>query len=860
MFAIIHMASMLKFLLVLSVLCLPICSLAQTYKWVNSHDRIEILCTVIGRDGSVFAGGNFSGSVTLGATTHTAAGQNDIILIKYDPSGQVVWSYASGGTGHESAQSLAVDSNDNISVLGWYQARGGTNKIGSYTLPNRQSSNFVMRLSAGGQLQWCNWPTGSTVFATTPYYRWMIANEDGSIIYITSIDKTSSIGPFTFTAPVSNMSALVLAKQDLEGQVLWAKLIGYNDTMYPIGLTKDVQGHLYVGCSAFRDWQFQTMKFFTGDSSDIVVLKLDSVGTLINSVKIGSTGRERLLGFGVDDAENIYLTGYYTSNLQLGDNILPTASGASQFIARVDPDRQVRWVKSIGSGSVQNVNGGVAVDRYGNTTMSTSFFGDLQLPDTTISSKGMMDVVFMSFDDQGKRRWLSHAGALNSEETFSVISDGLGSLAFCGRYNTSSQFGQFALNSAATSAGIVGKITEPVILTTSPILTEYCPGDSIIISFKTTIPHTLGNQFFAYLSDSVGKFDKPVEIGKINGRKDSVIRARLPVSLPPSTRYRVRVSSTMPAQEGLDRGPYFTVHPKPAPKIEARKSVDFCEGEKVPLTASGGKSYRWSTGDTTANVEIGVPGWHYVTVANEFGCESTDSIKLISHPYPVASVTASGPVSFCQGGQVTLTAKGGKTYVWSTGEKTSTITVKTSGEYYVNVEGDGDCTDESDRITVIVHPLPAKPVITQADGILTSSSEDGNEWYMAGGSRVDTARSFMPAKSGKYYVRVTDSNGCIAQSDFIDIEVEQNSVALPRISVFEVSPNPVIDQLEVRLSSLSDIEIEIVDVLGAVMMSHHIAAGQTEPVSLSLKELSYGAYYVIARSQGETMTRKIVKH
>jgi hypothetical protein len=173
--------------------------------------------------------------------------------------------------------------------------------------------------------------------------------------------------------------------------------------------------------------------------------------------------------------------------------------------------------------------------------------------------------------------------------------------------------------------------------------------------------------------------------------------------------------------------------------------------------------------------------------------------------------------------------------------------------------GEGECKSVSAHINVIVHPLPAKPVVTLADGILTSSSERGNEWYMAGGSRVDTTQTFKPTISGKYYVRVSDSNGCVAQSEFIDVIVEQNSVAHQAVPELEVLPNPMHDMVEVRITSGQILELEIVDVLGKRCFARSIMPGSGSSVRLSVKDWPSGTYYVIVSADGQRRTRRVVK-
>jgi hypothetical protein len=73
-----------------------------------------------------------------------------------------------------------------------------------------------------------------------------------------------------------------------------------------------------------------------------------------------------------------------------------------------------------------------------------------------------------------------------------------------------------------------------------------------------------------------------------------------------------------------------------------------------------------------------------VTLANGFGCEAfSSSINITINSGPVPVIAAGGPLQFCDGGQVTLTANGAQTYLWSTGQTTPSITVIESGTFNV---------------------------------------------------------------------------------------------------------------------------------------------------------------------------------
>ncbi|MEZ5048565.1 MAG: hypothetical protein R2766_02830 [Saprospiraceae bacterium] len=45
------------------------------------------------------------------------------------------------------------------------------------------------------------------------------------------------------------------------------------------------------------------------------------------------------------------------------------------------------------------------------------------------------------------------------------------------------------------------------------------------------------------------------------------------------------------------------MNPLPTPAISG--DLEICDGESTTLTATGGTSYTWSTGATTANINVG---------------------------------------------------------------------------------------------------------------------------------------------------------------------------------------------------------------------------------------------------------------
>ena len=114
---------------------------------------------------------------------------------------------------------------------------------------------------------------------------------------------------------------------------------------------------------------------------------------------------------------------------------------------------------------------------------------------------------------------------------------------------------------------------------------------------------------------------------------------------------------------------------------------------------NGGSSYQ--NGNTFNNL---IAGTYSIVVKDANGCTSAPKPVTITQPSPfTASITQSGLSGFCQGPVVVLIANatGVVSYLWSTGETTSSISVGTSGMYSVTVKNAAGCSaSASTNVTI----------------------------------------------------------------------------------------------------------------------------------------------------------------
>ncbi|MGC4042129.1 MAG: T9SS type A sorting domain-containing protein [Flavobacterium sp.] len=208
--------------------------------------------------------------------------------------------------------------------------------------------------------------------------------------------------------------------------------------------------------------------------------------------------------------------------------------------------------------------------------------------------------------------------------------------------------------------------------------------------------------------------------------------------------------------------------PQAAPTIAVSGSgSSFCAGGSATLTSSALTGNVWSTGETTRSITVTTSGTYTVSYNNGVCTSAVSAGTTITViPRIVATITASGPTTFCQGDSVVLTSSSASGNTWSTGATTQSITIGVSGTYTVTVSG-GCSSLPSNAITTTMIAKPARPTVivtgttTFCQGgsaVLTSSATEGNLW-----SNGETTQAITVTTSGVYTVTST-VDGCTSNA------------------------------------------------------------------------------------------------
>lgn len=220
---------------------------------------------------------------------------------------------------------------------------------------------------------------------------------------------------------------------------------------------------------------------------------------------------------------------------------------------------------------------------------------------------------------------------------------------------------------------------------------------------------------------------------------------------------------------------------------DAGPNQSICIGDSTTLTATGGTTYLWNTGASTATINV-TPATTttYTVTVSDGSCTATDNVTVTVTPPPTPNIT--GDTLICTGASVTLTASGGSSYIWNTSDTTAVINVTPVGSttYNVTVSNAG-CSATADIAINLSTPPNANAGNDTTINIGTSAQLDGSggigfSWSPS--STLSCANcadpTANPLSTTTYVLIVTDANGCTnADTVVVTVDMECGEVFVP---------------------------------------------------------------------------------
>ncbi|MEO0192701.1 MAG: hypothetical protein ABIM46_07970 [candidate division WOR-3 bacterium] len=235
----------------------------------TGEDRIHALVNT--SDGGIAAAGR---------TINYGAGSADFLLMKFDASGNLLWSRTFGGSSTDDAYAITETSDGGLVVAGLTYSFGGGN-----------CDVLVVKWSSTGAFQWARTFGG--------------ASTDDAFGVIETSDGGLALACYAMSFGAGNGDIYVL-KLASDGTLQWNRAIGGTSDDWGFGIVETSDLGLVI--SGRRE----------GTNRDLHIIKLSSSGTLLWARTFGASGDDDVLAM-VSASDGGFVSGGYTSSYGAGN-------------------------------------------------------------------------------------------------------------------------------------------------------------------------------------------------------------------------------------------------------------------------------------------------------------------------------------------------------------------------------------------------------------------------------------------------------------------------------------------------------------------------------------------------------------
>lgn len=330
------------------------------YMWAKNMggNAIDVAKAVaVDNLGNSYITGYFSDSVDFdpgaGVALLVSGSLQDILFAKYDSTGGYVWAHSIGSnTSSGSGQKVILsDSNNHIYISGYFGGSPDFDPSPSVAVVTSVNiDDFLAKYDTSGNFIWAGAIsssfTGGNLISEIQVY----TNPNFSTEYLIVTGSFRNITDFDLTTGINNFSSagtsqdLYIAKYDQSGNFISLRTLTAGTSIGPRGISFqiDTVGSIYLTGTYYGTTDFDPdanlVNLTSNGNSDIFFAKYDSSGAYLWVKGIGGTYIDEPSKIALDNANNQYLTGFFTgsmdANPDMGSALLSPSQSENFLIGK----------------------------------------------------------------------------------------------------------------------------------------------------------------------------------------------------------------------------------------------------------------------------------------------------------------------------------------------------------------------------------------------------------------------------------------------------------------------------------------------------------------------------------------------
>ncbi len=373
----------------------------------------------------------------------------DVLLLKYDSVGNLVWQKTWGGNQTNLGTSVGVDVNGNVYVTGYTSSFGA----GRYDV-------FLLKFNSTGALQFQQtWGGNGDELGSS------LALDHSGNVYVTGYEQSFGNG---------GLYAFLL-KYNQTGTLLWQRIWKTTGSSDGLHLVVDSSGNIYLAGDTY----------IPSATFEIALVKFTPDGIILWQRSWGRGSDAFGLGDALDSLGNVYVSGF-TGGVGNSSNGLA--------LLKYDANGELLWQRIL-SVVVNDCTASVAVDPFGGVYIGSSSFCPL-----IIATPGTpYQAIFVKFSSTGTLQWARNWSRVGGQDAaFGVTADSSRNIYLSGFVSEAPPYswgnpglavsvsnGTVRANNG-TMVNVVGVITHPLGTVRSVVGNESYSGgrDSFLLKYR----------------------------------------------------------------------------------------------------------------------------------------------------------------------------------------------------------------------------------------------------------------------------------------------------------------------------------------------------------------------------------------